>query len=266
MFEDKDTDPRECLYRWKPSSKLRNQIDRLLRAKKAETGAGGQGRDSEHQGATGGGPVNRKKGKKAGAKPPPAATGSKHEALFDPAESRKQALVAAITEVEGILSTDDDGHFTYEQLSRLHQLLQRLDADRYGAAYFFEFLETNFRLARLPETRQNPELDQRLRSLKLKAAAAEYQSMVANVATARCANGHTGKTPQFSLSQELRNIRSTLLATLNAIMVVVATFAFFYLAISYARPDYTTANVVLFSFGASMVVAAAELYFLIRII
>lgn len=141
--------------------------------------------------------------------------------------------------------------------------------DRFGAVYFFEFLEQNFRVARLPEKRKNPELDQRLRSLKVRAAAAEYQSMVSNVATARCANGGsqlTGKTPKFSLSQELRNIRSTLLATLNAIMVVVATFAFFYLTVSYARPDYSTANVVLFSFGASMVVAAAELYFLIRII
>src|SRR5699024_1979933 len=131
------------LYRWKPSSKLPNQIDRLLRAKKVETGVGTQSRESDHQGAAGG-PVNRKKGRKSAPKSP-AAT-SRVETMLDPAESRKQTLVAEITEAEGILTADDDGHFSYEQLSRLHQLLQRLDVDRFGTAYFFEFLEQNFRV------------------------------------------------------------------------------------------------------------------------
>ncbi|OTF81845.1 hypothetical protein BLA29_002734, partial [Euroglyphus maynei] len=183
-------------------------------------------------------------------------------------EEQRARIIAKMEQIEVILCRADDERkqtFTYNDLIELHRLLQHLDPSEHmdvAKEYFYEFLESNFRVMQLPERRANLSLDERLRKLRFKAASNEYDSMVNNVA--HYVNNRFGA--KISMSQDFRQIRSTLLAAINAMMVIGATFFFFYVTIHYARPDFDTGKVVLYSFGASMIVAMAELYFLIRII
>lgn len=259
MFEDKTVDPRECTYRLLASSKLRKQIERLILAKRKEFGLIKTKSNSSNNSL-----VNRfqQKCKKN--------TNENNETtvVSDMDYSKKlhqNLIISKMDEIEEILNRSDEDQkqtFTYDNLTRLHKLLQSLDDSEtmdLAKEYFYVFLETNFRVMNYPEKRSNPALDERLRKLKFKAANNDYNSMVSNVT-----QYIAGK--DFTLGREFQNIRSTLLATINALMVIGATFVFFYFVIGYARPDYDIGKIVLYSFSASMIVALAEIYFLIRII
>ena len=271
MFEDKTIDPRACTYRLLASSKLRKQIDRLIRTKRLKFGLinpksdpidfysrlnSTSSNNSENL-------VNRtdRNSKKEV---------NENDIHPDEDEEQRERIIAKMEQIEIILCRADDEQkqtFTYNDLVELHRLLQHLDPSEnmeLAREYFYEFLENNFRVMQLPERRTNLSLDERLRKLRFKAASDEYDSMVQNVAHYVIGNNRFGA--KFSMSQDFRQLRSTLLATINAMMVIAATFFFFYVTIHYTRPDFDTGKVVLYSFGASMVVAMAELYFLIRII
>ncbi|KAH7645946.1 uncharacterized protein LOC124498886 [Dermatophagoides farinae] len=272
MFEDKSIDPRTCTYRLLASSKLRKQIDRLIRTKKLQFGLINPKSDSvdfynQFHSASYSNNQNlvnrtsRNSKKKVNDENVHTDEGDKEQSTI---------IIAKIEQIEVILHRADDEQkqtFTYNDLIELHRLLQHLDPSEHmnvAKEYFYEFLEGNFRVMQLPERRTNLSLDERLRKLRFKAASDEYDSMVHNVAHYVIGNNRIGA--RFSMSQDFRQIRSTLLAAINAMMVIAATFFFFYVTIHYARPDFDTGKVVLYSFGASMVVAMAELYFLIRII
>ena len=197
---------------------------------------------------------------------------------FD-AEFSRERMISLVEQLESILLKEEEKQtFTYDTLVKMHQLLQYLeeendddDSDKKDSAKKNKTPATKsiFRII-LPEKRKNIELNERLQKLKYQAANRDYNSMTANIlgraiggsGSNDASNGKNG----YSLSQEMRNIRATLLATFNAFMVVVASFLFFYFALTFARPNDTIANRVLFSFSATMVVAIAEVYFLIRII
>lgn len=263
MFEDKTVDPRECTYRLLASSKLRKQIERTIRAKRTEFGLI---KPKSNSNSASHNLMNRSKQKCN-------KNNNEDESITDTdagntdyfKKMHQKLIISKMDEIEEILNRSDEDQkqtFTYDNLTRLHKLLQSLDDSEtmdLAKEYFYVFLESNFRVKSYPEKRSNPALDERLRKLKFKAANNDYNSMISNVAQYAVKKG-------FSVGHEFQNIRSTLLATINALMVIGATFVFFYFVIGYARPDYDIGKIVLYSFSASMIVALAEIYFLIRII
>lgn len=278
-FENKEIDPRDCQYR--ANSKIRKQIEQVIRANKVKYGLfGGKGaqEDDYRNSST---VKNRFKSSKKDKSSENKENQDKDADLLGGAFGKEQ-LVIFVEKLEALMLHEDDHKeaFTYDDLVKIHQLLQYMEADPYDATqeekkskkvtptfrnqFFFQFMEDNFKVIQ-PEKRKNAVLDERIRKLKYQAARKDYDTMSSSVSRAFLGGSKGGKSG-ISVSQELRNIRSTLIATANAFMVIVATFAFFYIALSYVRPDATIANRVLFSFSASMVVAAAEVYFLIRII
>lgn len=293
FFENKEVDPRDCSYR--ANIKIRKQIEKAIRADKIKYGLI-PSRRAEDEASTGK-PSSTKATVKNRFK---KSETTKKDVLEENKENNKEEeeedllkadfgkerMIAFLEQLEELMFQEDEHKqaFSYDDLVKMHQLLQYLeeDAEKDGAEkkastkgspassfrsqYFFQFMEDNFKVIQ-PEKRKNAELDERLRKLKYKAASSDYDAMTANISRAfRSSGGKSGSGATGDFSQELRNIRSTLIATANAFMVIVATFAFFYIAFGYARPDTTTASKVLFSFSASMVVAVAEVYFLIRII
>lgn len=289
FFENKEVDPRDCSYR--ANIKIRKQIEKAIRADKIKYGLI-PSRRAEDEAATGKTSATKVKNrfKKSEATKKDVMEENKEnnteEEGFLKADFGKERMIAFLEQLEKLMFQEDEHKqaFSYDDLVKMHQLLQYLeeDAEKEGAEkeasskgspassfrsqYFFQFMEDNFKVIQ-PEKRKNAELDERLRKLKYRAASSDYDAMTANISRAfRGSGGKSGSGASGDFSQDLRNIRSTLIATANAFMVIVATFAFFYIAFGYARPDTTTASKVLFSFSASMVVAVAEVYFLIRII
>ncbi|KAJ6225289.1 hypothetical protein RDWZM_003834 [Blomia tropicalis] len=271
-FENKEIDPRDCRY--KPNSKIRKQIDQIIRACKTRHNLYKPVENDAYAKLTS---VKNRAKKKL------VEESKEKEQNLDDVKSRnfsKEEIVNYLQQIDDILAHEDEQKqaFSYGDLVKLHQLLQYLEGETetytnkeprikkqsdmpFQNQYFFQFMENNFRVIQ-PEKRKNEILDQRLRKLRCKSASNEYQTMTANVSRAIRGSG----TSNFSVGDEIRNIRPTLIATANALMVIIATFAFFYFCFAFARPDYSIANRVLFSFSASMVVAVAEIYFLIRII
>ena len=261
MTDNVDVDPRECLYRTKPKSAIRRQMEKLIQSKKKKLIF-----FSKNE-ANNGSVVNRFRKPNETLEHSKMALDDKNDEddLFTPKQ-----LLDYIERMENILSLSDDEQkqsFTYQNLVDLHRYMQYLD-DKYRDKFFYEFLD-QFRVVQFPKRRGNESLDQRIRRLKTEAAAVEYNSMIANVS--HCINGQAKKsgskhkTP-YSFREDIRMIRSTILATINAFMVIVATFFFIYYAIGYIRTDITTEHQVLFSFVSAMVVAIAEIYFLLRIV
>lgn len=277
-FENKEIDPRDCQYR--ANSKIRKQIEQVIRANKIKYGLFGEKADDDYRKSST--VKNRFKSTKKDKSSENKENQDKDTDLLGGSFTKEQ-MVAFVEKLEALMSHEDDHKeaFSYDDLVKLHQLLQYMEDDpdeaiqeekkskkvapTFRNQFFFQFMEDNFKVIQ-PEKRKNAVLDERIRKLKYQAARKDYDTMTSSVSRAFLGGGKSGKSNDTSISQELRNIRSTLIATANAFMVIVATFAFFYIALSYVRPDATIANRVLFSFSASMVVAVAEVYFLIRII
>lgn len=256
MFEDKTLDPRDCKYELLQASELRQQIESLLEYNKNLVDQN-ENRDSMRSKEKETVLINRRS----------KTENNKIEAIDDDDDSSleiaNQLQMNKVDGLKNILQRTNNlnGMFNYEDLVELHRLLLFLDKNEKIQNFFYEFLEDNFRICQMPENRKNPLLDARLKQLKLKAATSDYNAMISNVK-----GYHSRSLDKLSLGEEIRNIKSTILATINAMMVIIATFFFFFFAIKYIRPDYEIGKLVLFSFGAATIVAIAEIYFLMRII
>ena len=290
-FENKEIDPRDCQYKANP--KIRKQIEQVIRANKIKYGliGGKQPTDDYAIRKSQTKSLVKNRFNKSATKKDDLLDDSNKENLADDNDELQngfsnEKIVTFIEQLDLLMSLEDEKKqpFGYQDLVKMHQLLQYLEDEEdkdvdnkmkkdsttksFRSQYFFQFMEDHFRVIQ-PEKRKNAVLDERIRKLKYQAASKDYDTMTANVSRVFRGSGPVksgSANSSFTLSQELRNVRSTLIATGNAFMVIFATFAFFYIAFGYARPDATTANRVLFSFSASMVVAVAEIYFLIRII
>lgn len=264
MFENEELDPRDCLYRLQP--KLRKQITQIIMDNKLELEPSSLDEQSL--------PESSKQ------LPSSVVNRMKKELKLDDDESKSKESVAKptqlhryLTELDKLFNVDEDKKqcYSYEDLSRMHQLLQYIDPDGFCNQFFYQFLEDHCRVVRLPEKRKNVELDARIRHLKYRAANNEYNSMTSNVAKI-IKNGNKNRanansiSSKFSLSEDMKAVRSSLMAIVNAFMVIVATFAFVYVGLGFMDSNYDMAKRVLYSFLASMMVAVAEVYFLIRII
>lgn len=157
--------------------------------------------------------------------------------LFEEDESSKQLL-------------------SYDQVSQVHKLLQRLDSSYF--LYFFEFLD-ECRVF-VPEERSNKELEARLKQLQLESSKKAYECMTGSVLV-----NTKSKSTLSSLGSDIKSIRKSLIAIFNSALVVAGTFVFVYKAVEYSRPEPDVTLQVFSALIASIVVAMAELYFLAKI-
>ncbi|XP_077496841.1 vacuolar ATPase assembly protein VMA12 [Amblyomma americanum] len=108
---------------------------------------------------------------------------------------------------------------------------------------------------------RNPELEARVQKLRAQQQNREYNRMTSDVDVCR-----SGSTPLSSLGAEVRQVKQQTWALVNLLVTVAGTFAFFYKAVEYSLPAPHVALQVLVGLFASIVVAVAELYFLIKVI
>ncbi|RWS22272.1 transmembrane protein 199-like protein [Leptotrombidium deliense] len=166
-------------------------------------------------------------------------------------EDYKQRLRSVMEEDESNKQMMD-----YESLTELHKCLQKLD-NSYNL-FFYQLMDKCKRI--LPESRKNPELEKRLRKLKFQESQKIYNKMTNDVAPKR--------REMISVKEEVTNIKPVLIALINALLVIGATFAFLYKVVEWSLPVPNVSapiQQVLSALLGSFVVATAELYFFVRI-
>lgn len=111
---------------------------------------------------------------------------------------------------------------------------------------------------------RNPELESRVQRLRNQQLNREYDKMTASVDPGR--RSATSVTAASHLGSDLRQVKQQSIAVVNFLVSVGGTFAFFYKAVEYALPDPHIPVQVLAGLFAAIVVAVAELYFVIKVI
>ena len=289
MFKHEDTDPRDCRYKIQ-NNKLRKQIDQILRDSRKKNQyfkSNADDRSINNNSAATTNVRNRKQKSNNNNNLDDAGDlNILPDVNFSTNNVKADKIKDYLDEIENILTSDEHDTFSHSDLTRMHQLLQYLESDLrsqddlgdkddkdlpaktfknkaiFMERFFFEFLE-NFKPLE-NEATGNEEYHARIRKLKVQHADREYSQMSSSVS--RMIGNKGNKAGRFSLQEDIRSIRTTLLATMNAMMVIVAVFFFFYVAIGYSMPEVNVANKVLYSFAAAMISAIAEVYFLIRIV
>lgn len=164
---------------------------------------------------------------------------------------------------------------TYDSLVNLHKYILR--ADKEYIEPFYKFCDTCKCIK--PKPRENKQLEERLKMLRLKDSQATYNSMTASVdrlvenklnssldssKNVYCTDER--RQDRQSETSEFKKLNGPLVAVFNSFLVFICTFIFCYKALEYslAKPNITAQ--VLFGLGGSIVVAIAELYFLSRVI
>ncbi|KAL3184612.1 hypothetical protein MRX96_031686 [Rhipicephalus microplus] len=108
---------------------------------------------------------------------------------------------------------------------------------------------------------RNPELEARVQKLKAQQMNRDYDRMTSDVDVCRARSS-----PFTKVGDEVRQVKQQSWAVVNLLVTVGGTFAFFYKAVEYSLPDPHIPLQVLVGLITSIVVAVAELYFLIRVI
>ncbi|KAH6923167.1 hypothetical protein HPB50_024590 [Hyalomma asiaticum] len=108
---------------------------------------------------------------------------------------------------------------------------------------------------------RNPELEARVQKLKAQQLNRDYDRMTSDVDVCRARSS-----PFSKAGEEVRQVKQQSWAVVNLLVTVGGTFAFFYKAVEYSLPDPHIPLQVLVALIASIAVAIAELYFLIRVI
>ncbi|KAH7976213.1 hypothetical protein HPB52_010093 [Rhipicephalus sanguineus] len=108
---------------------------------------------------------------------------------------------------------------------------------------------------------RNPELEARVQKLKAQQLNRDYDRMTSDVDVCRARSS-----PFSKVGDEVRQVKQQSWAVVNLLVTVGGTFAFFYKAVEYSLPDPHIPLQVLVGLVTSIVVAVAELYFLIRVI
>jgi len=176
-------------------------------------------------------------------------------------KDEKKGQESDIIRLKDLIEREEESKnlLSYEDVSSLHQLLQRLDST-YNS-FFYQFLDEC--RAFVPEERQNKELDQRLKKLQMESGLKSYQEMTRGVSNI---GSESSSTSLSGVGQEIRNLKPTLIALINSLLVIGGTFVFVFKAVEYSL---STPDIVVQVFAgliASIVVAIAEIYFLIKVI
>uniref|UniRef100_A0A131YIQ4 Endoplasmic reticulum based factor for assembly of v atpase n=1 Tax=Rhipicephalus appendiculatus TaxID=34631 RepID=A0A131YIQ4_RHIAP len=108
---------------------------------------------------------------------------------------------------------------------------------------------------------RDPELEARVQKLKAQQLNRDYDRMTSDVDVCRARSS-----PFSKVGDEVRQVKQQSWAVVNLLVTVGGTFAFFYKAVEYSLPDPHIPLQVLVGLVTSIVVAVAELYFLIRVI
>ncbi|KAI1293733.1 putative transmembrane protein [Halotydeus destructor] len=172
--------------------------------------------------------------------------------------SKKVKDETAKKQLSDLISKEDDDkqQLSYNSLSEIHKLLQRLDGSLYQ--FFFQFLDECKAVA--PESKKNPELAERLQRLKQEDSIKQYGSMTASVGSKK------SRTIVENARQDIRELKPTLIALLNSLLVVGGTFLFVFKAVEYSTTEPNINVQILVSLIASSIVAIAELYFFAKIL
>ncbi len=275
-FDNKEIDPRDCQYR--ANSKIRKQIEQVIRENKIRYGLFGEksGHDDDPYRKSSS-VKNRFKPSKNNSNNENKENQEKDAELLSGAFGKEQ-MVTFLEQLEALMFHEEEHKqaFSYNDLVKIHQLLQYMEKDpdveeekrskkstpTFRNQFFFQFMEDNFKVIQ-PEKRKNAVLDERIRKLKYQAARKDYDTMTGSVSRAFLGGSKGSKS---SISQDIKNLRGTLVATLNSFMVIICTFAFVYFAVGYASPSTPTTGRIISGFSAAMVVGVAEIYFLIKLI
>lgn len=163
---------------------------------------------------------------------------------------------------------------TYDSLVDLHKYISR--ADREYIEPFYQFCEKCKCIK--PKPRENKQLEERLRLLRLKDSHATYNNMTASVdrlvenklemsldSSKKVYSTVNNADSQGEMS-EFKKLNGPLVAVFNSFLVFICTFIFCYKALEYSLPKPNITGQVLFGLGGSIIVAIAELYFLFRVI
>jgi len=128
--------------------------------------------------------------------------------------------------------------------------------------YLHEVLRgSTVHIPELPKPERNPELEARCQRLRLDQQEKAYQEMVTNV------SGSTLSTTAdlaSEFSKAAQSTSSALIVVANIFLTVVAAFFFGFFASKYVMPAPNLAAETLVGVVMATVVAAADLYFLIR--
>lgn len=201
----------------------------------------------------------------------------------DTDEQVKTTLIGLMNEDEVNKNT-----LTYDSLVKLHQYIQRADQD-YSQMPFYKFSELCKCIK--PQARENKQLDDRLKLLRLKSSQAIYDQMISTVDKRiedklnRMADGEMSKSKldgdgnlstfniysnnnsnNQSRASEFKRLNGSVVAVFNSFLVFICTFVFCYKALEYSLPQPNIIAQTLFGIGGSTIVAIAELYFLIRVV
>ncbi|GBN31056.1 hypothetical protein AVEN_218312-1 [Araneus ventricosus] len=109
-----------------------------------------------------------------------------------------------------------------------------------------------------PPPPRNPELEERISKLKAEQANAEYRSMTKSLLPP--------DKSKSSLREDINTVSSQVIAIINFVLTVGGTFCFVYKAVEYALPHQNIPAQVLMALLSSIVVAVADIYFLLKTI
>ncbi|XP_064486822.1 uncharacterized protein LOC135399073 [Ornithodoros turicata] len=107
---------------------------------------------------------------------------------------------------------------------------------------------------------RNQVLEARIQRLKAQQMHQEYNQMVSNIDQSK----RSFLAPE--VASDFRDVKKQCLAVVNLLVTIGGTFAFFYKAVEYSLPQPHIPAQVLSGLFASLLVAVAELYFLVKVI
>lgn len=169
----------------------------------------------------------------------------------------------------------------YDSIVKLHKFISR--ADEEYCEPFYIFCEKCKCI--MPKPRDNKQLDERLKLLRLRNSQSMYNKITVSVdrlsekkvekefdranrdnLSSNFYSTNLNNTDTEDTMSEFKKVNGSVVAVFNSFLVCICTFIFFYKALEYAIPTPNITAQVLFGLGGSTVVAIAELYFLSRVI
>lgn len=168
------------------------------------------------------------------------------------------------TIIEDLMDLEEANKNTlkYDSLVKLHKYVQRADPDYCDPFYMFS---ENCKCIP-PKPRENSQLEERLKKLRLKSSQNMYNTMTSSVdrIVARKIDNQTDSVGGHN--EEIKVFSGSTMAVINSFLVYICTFIFCYKAVEYSLSEPNIIAQVLFGLLGSTVVACAELYFLARVI
>ncbi|XP_067132481.1 transmembrane protein 199 [Centruroides vittatus] len=142
----------------------------------------------------------------------------------------------------------------------IHRICDTLNDGENKKLYLHEMLhgcEIDF--WKPPKPKRNPELEARIQKLKAEQEEREYHEMTKNVSMSSFKKSS-------SFQSEIRTVRSQITAVLNGVLTVAGTFIFGFKAAEYLFSISDLITKFCVGFSLAILVAVAELYFLIPIV